>query len=75
MVPLPHLNLYRFLFPDSPTNAWFLTPEERAKAVKRIQVCQLSFGLIETLLIGRTGEPNWCREQALQDGAVRTYPT
>ncbi|KAI0651041.1 MFS general substrate transporter [Trametes meyenii] len=29
--------LYWFLFPDSPTNAWFLTPEERAKAVKRIQ--------------------------------------
>lgn len=28
----------RFFFPDSPTNAWFLTPEERAKAVKRIQV-------------------------------------
>ena len=30
--------LSRFLFPDSPTNAWFLTPEERGKAVKRIQV-------------------------------------
>ncbi|RDX49620.1 MFS general substrate transporter [Lentinus brumalis] len=29
--------VYWFLFPDSPTNAWFLTPEERAKAVKRIQ--------------------------------------
>ncbi|KAM5541010.1 hypothetical protein V8D89_005321 [Ganoderma adspersum] len=29
--------LYWFLFPDSPTNAWFLTPEERGKAVKRIQ--------------------------------------
>ncbi|KAI8996298.1 MFS general substrate transporter [Trametes punicea] len=29
--------LYWFLFPDSPTNAWFLTQEERAKAVKRIQ--------------------------------------
>ncbi|KAH9886673.1 MFS general substrate transporter [Cubamyces lactineus] len=29
--------LYWFLFPDSPTNAWFLTSEERAKAVKRIQ--------------------------------------
>ncbi|KAI0743076.1 MFS general substrate transporter [Daedaleopsis nitida] len=28
---------YWFFFPDSPTNAWFLTPEERAKAVKRIQ--------------------------------------
>ncbi|EJF61405.1 MFS general substrate transporter [Dichomitus squalens LYAD-421 SS1] len=29
--------LYWFLFPDSPTNAWFLTQDERAKAVKRIQ--------------------------------------
>lgn len=29
--------LYWFLFPDSPTNAWFLTPEERAKAVFRIK--------------------------------------
>ncbi|KAH6918291.1 membrane transporter [Coprinopsis sp. MPI-PUGE-AT-0042] len=26
-----------FLFPDSPTNAWFLTPEERALAVQRIK--------------------------------------
>ena len=29
--------LYWFLFPDSPTNAWFLTPEERVKAVIRIK--------------------------------------
>ncbi|KAI0759893.1 major facilitator superfamily domain-containing protein [Irpex lacteus] len=28
---------YWFFFPDSPTNAWFLTPEERAKAVHRIK--------------------------------------
>jgi len=28
---------YWFLFPDSPTNAWFLTQEERAKAVQRIK--------------------------------------
>lgn len=28
----------RFLFPDSPTNAWFLTMEERAVAVARIKV-------------------------------------
>ena len=28
-----------FLFPDSPTNAWFLTEDERAKAVRRIKVC------------------------------------
>ncbi|KIK43685.1 hypothetical protein CY34DRAFT_803520 [Suillus luteus UH-Slu-Lm8-n1] len=26
-----------FLFPDSPTNAWFLTPDERIKAVQRIK--------------------------------------
>jgi MFS transporter, ACS family, allantoate permease len=26
-----------FLFPDSPTNAWFLTRDERAKAVQRIK--------------------------------------
>lgn len=31
------LALFRFLFPDSPTNAWFLTPDERAKAVQRIK--------------------------------------
>ena len=29
--------LYWFLFPDSPTSAWFLTPEERVKAVMRIK--------------------------------------
>jgi len=29
--------LYWFLFPDSPTNAWFLTSEERVKAVMRIK--------------------------------------
>lgn len=26
-----------FLFPDSPTNAWFLTEDERAKAIRRIK--------------------------------------
>ncbi|KAH9039519.1 major facilitator superfamily domain-containing protein [Lactarius pseudohatsudake] len=30
--------LFFFLFPDSPTSAWFLTDDERAKAVQRIQV-------------------------------------
>ena len=30
----------RFLFPDSPTNARFLTPEERVIAVNRIKVNQ-----------------------------------
>ncbi|KAI9510185.1 MFS general substrate transporter [Russula earlei] len=29
--------LFFFLFPDSPTNAWFLTAEERTKAVQRIK--------------------------------------
>ena len=29
--------LFWFFFPDSPTNAWFLTPEERVKAVVRIR--------------------------------------
>ncbi|KAJ3484592.1 hypothetical protein NLI96_g5532 [Meripilus lineatus] len=32
--------LFWFLFPDSPTNAWFLTPEERVLAVERIKVNQ-----------------------------------
>jgi ACS family allantoate permease-like MFS transporter len=30
----------RFFFPDSPTTAWFLTTEERAAVVRRIQVNQ-----------------------------------
>lgn len=29
-----------FLFPDSPTNAWFLSPQERVIAVQRIKVNQ-----------------------------------
>jgi len=32
--------LFWFLFPDSPTTAWFLTPEERVMAVLRIKVNQ-----------------------------------
>ncbi|KAI9571433.1 major facilitator superfamily domain-containing protein [Boletus coccyginus] len=32
--------LFWFFFPDSPTDAWFLTPEERIAAVQRIQVNQ-----------------------------------
>ncbi|KAF8874035.1 major facilitator superfamily domain-containing protein [Infundibulicybe gibba] len=28
---------FSFLFPDSPTNAWFLTPRERSMAVRRIK--------------------------------------
>jgi hypothetical protein len=29
--------MYFFFFPDSPTTAWFLTMDERAKAVQRIK--------------------------------------
>ncbi|KAG1761711.1 MFS general substrate transporter [Suillus occidentalis] len=32
--------LFWFLFPDSPTTAWFLTPGERVAAIRRIQVNQ-----------------------------------
>lgn len=32
----------RFLFPDSPTNAWFLTPAERTTAIQRIKARSLS---------------------------------
>ncbi|EGG13236.1 uncharacterized protein MELLADRAFT_41383, partial [Melampsora larici-populina 98AG31] len=32
--------LLLFLFPDSPATAWFLTPEERVKAILRIKVNQ-----------------------------------
>jgi ACS family allantoate permease-like MFS transporter len=37
LITLTTAVLYWFLFPDSPTNAWFLTPEERAKAIFRIK--------------------------------------
>ena len=30
--------LLRLFFPDSPTTAWFLTPDERRIAVQRIKV-------------------------------------
>jgi MFS transporter, ACS family, allantoate permease len=29
--------LFWFFFPDSPTTAWFLTPEERVKVVARVR--------------------------------------
>ena len=38
--PLRFALFYRFFFPDSPANAWFLTPEERVIAVERIKVNQ-----------------------------------
>ncbi|KAJ3820434.1 MFS general substrate transporter [Lentinula raphanica] len=33
-----------FLFPDSPTTAWFLTPEERVTAIQRVKVNQTGVG-------------------------------
>jgi len=32
--------LFWFFFPDSPTTAWFLTPDERIKAVQRVRANQ-----------------------------------
>jgi MFS transporter, ACS family, allantoate permease len=32
--------LFWFFFPDSPTNAWFLSEEERIMAIQRIKVNQ-----------------------------------
>ncbi|KAI0000635.1 MFS general substrate transporter [Russula compacta] len=37
MLTLITAMLFFFLFPDSPTNAWFLTTDERVKAVQRIK--------------------------------------
>ncbi|THV06902.1 MFS general substrate transporter [Dendrothele bispora CBS 962.96] len=37
MITLVCAVMFWFFFPDSPTNAWFLTMEERAIAVKRIK--------------------------------------
>ncbi|THH07930.1 hypothetical protein EW146_g9157 [Bondarzewia mesenterica] len=37
MLTLITATLFFFFFPDSPTSAWFLTPDERAKAVLRIK--------------------------------------
>ena len=65
----PHDRLlypYRFLFPDSPTNAWFLTPAERSIAVRRIKVrgsrapWKLYFYLDD--IITPIGKSNWSRE-------------
>ena len=33
----PDVVLSSLFFPDSPTNAWFLTPDERVKAIQRIK--------------------------------------
>jgi len=34
------IHVVRFLFPDSPTTAYFLTLEERVQAIQRIKVNQ-----------------------------------
>jgi hypothetical protein len=47
-----------FLFPDSPTNAWFLTEDERAKAVRRIKVCSHISSYMLTLSVENEGKPN-----------------
>ena len=73
--PFLHSRIPSFLFPDSPTNAWFLTEDERAKAVRRIKVCDHSpFKCLE-LSVNNEGKPNWHREQAVQKGAVSTVRT
>jgi hypothetical protein len=59
-----------FLFPDSPTNAWFLTEDERAKAVRRIRVCDRNSGYTLGLSMNDEGKPNGSREQAFQKGTV-----
>ncbi|KAG2088376.1 major facilitator superfamily domain-containing protein [Suillus discolor] len=56
--------LFWFLFPDSPMNAWFLTPDERVKAVQRIKACLLSYDT-NYHLTASTGKPNRGRKQAL----------
>ena len=47
-----------FLFPDSPTNAWFLTDDERAKAIHRIKVCSHRSGYMLALSVNNEGKPN-----------------
>ena len=63
------------IFPDSPTNARVLTKDERAKAVRRIKVCNHSsshmLGLSRSL--DDEGKPNGSGEQALQKGTVSTF--
>ena len=62
----------RFLFPDSPTNAWFLTPDERITAVQRIKARPLNETSLDPFFTTIAGESNRCREQAFQNGAVNT---
>ena len=37
LITLVPFTLFLFFFPDNPTTAWFLTPEERVLAVRRVQ--------------------------------------
>lgn len=37
IVSNPYIPRFSLFFPDSPTNAWFLTPQERAVAVMRLK--------------------------------------
>ena len=56
--PFYHSRIYSFLFPDSPTNAWFFTEDERAKAVRRIKVCNRTSICIFGLSMNDEGKPN-----------------
>ena len=56
--PFIYSRICSFLFPDSPTNAWFLTEDERAKAVRRIKVCNRSSSYILGLSMYNEGKPN-----------------
>ena len=67
-----HSGIHSFLFPDSPTDAWFLTEDERAKAVRRIKVRNNNYSGMLALSINNEGKPNGGWEQALQKGAVGT---
>jgi len=59
-----------FLFPDSPTTAWFLTKEERVSAVRRIKVSSVVLMSRYPDLIDLPGKPNWSGEQAFQERPV-----
>ena len=49
--PFAHSKIRSFLFPDSPTNGWFLTEDERAIAVRRIKVRNNGYCCIVALSI------------------------
>ena len=70
--PVSLWQLGSFLFPDSPTSAWFLTMDEKRKAVQRIKVRRLYHRLywISHLIVCFQGKSIRCRKQTLQKGAV-----